>query len=92
MRLARVSKDQKTGLAAIADGQVKVVWDESLADLDAQIAAGKLAEAGAAAAAGEPVDEDSLTFLPPVSRPAKIICLGLNYRDHAEEAGEAPPT
>ena len=26
------------------------------------------------------------TFLAPVSSPPKIICLGLNYRDHAEEA------
>jgi len=27
------------------------------------------------------------TFLAPISSPPKIICLGLNYRDHAEEAG-----
>jgi len=29
---------------------------------------------------------------PPVPDPGKIICLGLNYRDHAEEAGLKPPT
>lgn len=29
---------------------------------------------------------------PPVPDPDKIICLGLNYRSHAEEAGFAPPT
>ncbi len=34
---------------------------------------------------GRPVGE--LTLLPPVPNPDKIICLGLNYRDHAEEAG-----
>jgi len=28
---------------------------------------------------------------PPVTDPDKIICLGLNYRDHAEEAGLALP-
>ena len=29
---------------------------------------------------------------PPIANPEKIICLGLNYRDHASEAGfEAPP-
>lgn len=28
---------------------------------------------------------------PPVPNPAKIICLGLNYRDHAEEAGAPIP-
>lgn len=91
MRLARVSKDGKTGLAAKIDGETKVVWDAGLADLDAQIASGKLAAAGAAAAAGETVDEASLTFLPPVAKPPKIICMGLNYRDHAEEAGLGIP-
>ena len=25
---------------------------------------------------------------PPVARPGKIVCLGLNYRSHAEEAGQ----
>ena len=32
-------------------------------------------------------------LLPPVTSPSKIICIGLNYRSHAEEAGiEAPET
>lgn len=91
MRLARVSKDGKTGLAAKIDDETKVVWDADLADLDAQIANGKMAAAGAAAAAGETVDDASLTFLPPIAKPRKIICLGLNYRDHAEEAGLGIP-
>ena len=91
MRLARVSKDGKTGLAAKIDGETKVVWDADLADLDVQLAGGKMAAAGAAAAAGETVDDVSLTFLPPVAKPPKIICLGLNYRDHAEEAGLGIP-
>jgi 2-keto-4-pentenoate hydratase/2-oxohepta-3-ene-1,7-dioic acid hydratase in catechol pathway len=30
-------------------------------------------------------------LLPPVPDPQKIICLGLNYRDHAAEAGQDPP-
>jgi 2-keto-4-pentenoate hydratase/2-oxohepta-3-ene-1,7-dioic acid hydratase in catechol pathway len=50
-----------------------------------------MAVAGAKAVAGETVDEASLTFLPPVVQPSKIICLGLNYRDHAEEAGLGIP-
>jgi 2-keto-4-pentenoate hydratase/2-oxohepta-3-ene-1,7-dioic acid hydratase in catechol pathway len=32
-----------------------------------------------------------LRFLAPISRPPKIICLGLNYVDHAEEQGKSPP-
>jgi 2-keto-4-pentenoate hydratase/2-oxohepta-3-ene-1,7-dioic acid hydratase in catechol pathway len=27
----------------------------------------------------------------PIERPQKIICVGLNYRDHAEEQGVTPP-
>jgi len=91
MRLARVSKDGKTGLAALVDEKVTVAWDESLADIDTQIANGTLADAGARALAGEAVAEEALTFLPPVTKPSKIICLGLNYRDHAEEAGLGIP-
>src|SRR4051794_29501280 len=30
-------------------------------------------------------------FLAPVPDPSKIICLGLNYRDHALESGAAIP-
>jgi len=91
MRVARVSKDGKIGLAAKSGDAVTVVWDEALADLDTQIANGALADAAAKAAAGESADEASLTFLPPVANPAKIICLGLNYRDHAEESGLGIP-
>ena len=29
---------------------------------------------------------------PPVARPGKIVCVGLNYRDHAEETGLELPT
>ncbi len=34
---------------------------------------------------------DSLELGPPVPDPDKIICLGVNYRAHAEEAGMKPP-
>ena len=91
MRLARVTKDGKIGLAAQSNGKATIAYGADLADLDAHIAAGTLAGAGAKAAAGEAVDEASLTFLAPVVRPSKIVCLGLNYRDHAEEAGLGIP-
>lgn len=32
-----------------------------------------------------------VTLGPPVPDPGKIICLGLNYRDHAAETGLKPP-
>jgi len=34
---------------------------------------------------------DSVVLLAPVPEPQKIICLGLNYRDHAAETGQDPP-
>ena len=33
----------------------------------------------------------SVRLLPPVPAPEKIICVGLNYRSHAEEQGAEPP-
>jgi acylpyruvate hydrolase len=91
MRLARVTKDGKIGLAAKSGDAVTIAYGADVADLDAHIAAGTLAESGAKAAAGEAVDEAALAFLPPVARPSKIVCLGLNYRDHAEESGLGIP-
>ncbi len=38
------------------------------------------------------LDEGSLAFAPAVSDPQKIICVGLNYRKHAEETNAAIPT
>lgn len=37
----------------------------------------------------EPID--TYRFLPPLSNPSKIICLGYNYLDHAKEQGTTPP-
>lgn len=38
------------------------------------------------------LDESTLTLGPAVPNPGKIICIGLNYRKHAEESGAAIPT
>ena len=38
-----------------------------------------------------PIPVKDVKFAPPISRPSKIIALGLNYRDHAEETkGKIP--
>ena len=37
------------------------------------------------------VDADEADFLAPVPKPGKIVCVGLNYHDHAEEGGDEPP-
>ena len=38
-----------------------------------------------------PVVGDGARLGPPICRPSKIVCIGLNYRDHARETGQALP-
>lgn len=38
------------------------------------------------------VEVDGLRVGAPVARPGKIVCIGLNYRDHAAETGSTLPT
>jgi 2-keto-4-pentenoate hydratase/2-oxohepta-3-ene-1,7-dioic acid hydratase in catechol pathway len=39
----------------------------------------------------EGVPVEGVPLLPPIARPNKIICIGLNYLSHAEEQGAEPP-
>ena len=52
----------------------------------------RLAEFVAANAGNLPVVAATERLGPPVARPSKIICIGLNYSDHAREMGLTPPT
>jgi 2-keto-4-pentenoate hydratase/2-oxohepta-3-ene-1,7-dioic acid hydratase in catechol pathway len=45
--------------------------------------------AGARPSAG--INAADAIYLPPIPNPGKIICLGLNYRDHADESGFSAP-
>jgi 2-keto-4-pentenoate hydratase/2-oxohepta-3-ene-1,7-dioic acid hydratase in catechol pathway len=57
------------------------------------------ADGGLAAVAALAADPAALAALPaldgrigaPVARPGKVVCIGLNYRDHAAETGAAIP-
>ncbi len=49
-----------------------------------------LARARAALAAGKALDA-AVRQLPPIPSPEKVICVGLNYADHAREGGLEPP-
>ncbi|MER5268522.1 fumarylacetoacetate hydrolase family protein [Actinosynnema sp. NPDC002837] len=53
-----------------------------------------IARARAALAAGElhPIVADGVRIGSPVAGVGKIVCIGLNYRDHAEETGAQLPT
>ena len=50
-------------------------------------AADRLKETAAAEAAGQPIPLSEVTLLAPIPRPGyDVICLGVNYKDHAKEA------
>lgn len=53
------------------------------------IEAGKLGELGKLAKSAAPnVAVADVKFLPVIPNPSKTLCVGANYRDHAEEAGK----
>jgi 2-keto-4-pentenoate hydratase/2-oxohepta-3-ene-1,7-dioic acid hydratase in catechol pathway len=84
MRYLSVSDaDGRRRLVAEVDGQLRRV--EDFADV------GELLASGASAATGEPLDRSRLTIRSPLARPGKIICIGLNYRDHCREQNIEPP-
>lgn len=76
------------------DGSVPESMDALLAGGDSARTAltDLVARAEAAPAAEDWIrDESTLTLGPAVPNPGKIICVGLNYRKHAEETGAAIP-
>jgi acylpyruvate hydrolase len=50
-----------------------------------------LFDAGRVLARGRVIDLTAIEYLPPVNNPGKVICIGLNYRDHSAESGFKPP-
>jgi len=78
----------------LRDGVVVDAW-EALggggAGMRKLLASGRLDELGAAAGEADGVRLDQVELLPPVPDPEKLIGIGLNYRDHAAEAGLDPP-
>ncbi len=50
-----------------------------------------LARAADALAKGDPLAQEEPTLVPAVPSPQKIICIGLNYADHAKESGQPLP-
>jgi len=62
-------------------------------NLDVLVAGGfaALESAAAALGAGRVIDLGAVTFLAPLPAPEKVICVGLNYRDHSAESGFKQP-
>ena len=95
MRFTAFRDGNKIGLAASADG---ANWrglgegDKTYpGSLDEILRQGTLAEVGKALLAGDVVDLGKVSILPPISKASKILCVGLNYVDHAAEGGMKVP-
>lgn len=87
MRLATVRVDGRTLAVRIDDG-VGIALDH--ADLGELLAQPDW-RAQARAASGPSIALDDAEFLAPVPRPGKVICVGLNYRNHILEMGRELP-
>ncbi|TWC76442.1 2-keto-4-pentenoate hydratase/2-oxohepta-3-ene-1,7-dioic acid hydratase in catechol pathway [Rhizobium sp. SJZ105] len=96
MRLSSYSRRGKNGLALLIDGTWRGLEEGQPAfpgALQTLIEAGgdSLARAENVLKAAPTLDFESVRKLPPLSRPEKIVCVGLNYTDHSSESGFKQP-
>ena len=97
MRLVRTGERGAESPGALVEGDMLVDLSDIVGDYDeAFFAAGQIAtladviaERGAAGKA-EPLGDRRIGA--PFARPHQILCIGLNYSDHAAETGQAVPT
>jgi 2,4-diketo-3-deoxy-L-fuconate hydrolase len=73
------------------DGSIRSLEDV-VADIDGATLSGDLARLAEIDPASLPLVSEPVRIAEPVGKVGKFICVGLNYRDHAEEAGMAIPT
>ena len=99
MRFVAFKKDGKAKLGVRTDAglvDLSVVDKKLPTDLKELIAMGKgaMAKAGRAAnkAPAKAIVKGRVSYLTPIQNPDKIFCIGLNYKDHAAEAGLKIPT
>lgn len=87
MKVAKIEYEGRVAWATVEGETVRPVtaWVEATADpLLPDLRQGSVHEGG------EALRLDQVHLLPPIAERAKLFCLGLNYHDHAEEAGMAP--
>ncbi|WP_174365464.1 fumarylacetoacetate hydrolase family protein [uncultured Caballeronia sp.] len=89
MRFVQFEEDSRAMLGILENGKVQVLGPATLDDL---LSAGVdlVAYARDTAITGER-SVDNLAFLPPLLRSGKLICVGLNYRDHTQESKYEQP-
>ncbi|MFD5771988.1 fumarylacetoacetate hydrolase family protein [Streptomyces fungicidicus] len=94
MKLLRVGDPGREIPAVLGDDGDAFALTGLTDDIDgAFLASGGVDRARQALAAGAlpRLDTAGRRIGAPVARPGKVVCVGLNYRDHAEETGAAAP-
>jgi 2-keto-4-pentenoate hydratase/2-oxohepta-3-ene-1,7-dioic acid hydratase in catechol pathway len=94
MKLVRVGAPGAERAAVLLDGDLVVDVSDAVGDFDeASFGSGALATLPALVAErrdrAEPLGDRRLGA--PIARPHQILCIGLNYRDHAVESGMPVP-
>lgn len=87
MKLGTIRTAEGTTAALIEDGTVAALGYSDAGDALRAAPLGSLAQARTGLEWGL----DEVSFAPLVPNPSKIICVGLNYRDHVEEMGREMP-
>jgi acylpyruvate hydrolase len=88
VRLATIRRGGATTAARIDDGVAVPI--DGVADLRTLLEASDWRQR-AESAAGSPLDLAVVDFAPLVPAPDKVVCVGLNYRNHIAETGREPP-
>src|SRR4051812_44306510 len=93
MRLVTYRSERGSRAGVLRDGRVLDAWDALGGEGDSMktLLSGGGLVALEASLAGDGVPLHEVALEPPVPDPEKIVCIGLNYRPHAEEAGIDPP-
>ncbi len=97
MRFAAYKDEKGPGLAAIRSDGAYIGLSETDAKFPGDLAklidlgASALGKAHEALLGGRVIDPSKVQLVPPIARPGKVICVGLNYRDHSAESGFKQP-
>ncbi len=93
MRLVTYESERGPRAGVLRDDKVVDAWDAiggSGSTIRELLSAERLPELDAAEDA-DAVPASEVSLLPPVPDPEKILCIGLNYRSHAEETKQSIP-
>ncbi|CAN7612467.1 fumarylacetoacetate hydrolase family protein [Caballeronia sp. LjRoot29] len=89
MRYVSFEKGGKTLLGVRENGAIRTLGEYTL---EALLAGGVDLSTWAEKQSGGQIEaEDGLKFLPPLQRPPKILCVGLNFKDHSKESNFEQP-